>query len=36
MEWCTNNAYSNEATDNIGRCVLHSTNLACTSNANVN
>lgn len=36
MEWCTKNSYSEDATDNIGRCVLHSTNLACTDFANVN
>ena len=35
MEWCINNAFSSEATDNIGRCVLHTTNLACASMSNV-
>lgn len=35
MEWCTKNSYSDDASDNIGRCVLHSANLACTNSANV-
>ena len=33
MEWCTKNSYSEDASDNIGRCVLHSTNLACVQTA---
>jgi hypothetical protein len=35
MDWCTKNSYSENPSDNIGRCVLHSTNLACTQSANV-
>ena len=34
MEWCTRNAFSVDASENIGRCVLHSTNLKCTQTAN--
>ncbi|CAF0897050.1 unnamed protein product [Brachionus calyciflorus] len=34
MEWCTKNSYSENSSDNIGRCVLHSANLACTNTAN--
>ncbi len=35
MEWCTRNAFSVDATENIGRCVLHSANLKCTQTSNV-
>lgn len=35
MEWCTRNAFSLDATENIGRCVLHSANLKCSQSANV-
>lgn len=35
MEWCTNSAYSADPSDNIGRCIMHSVNLACTTTANV-
>ena len=31
MEWCTKNAYSDDPSDNLGRCVLHSTNIKCTN-----
>lgn len=34
MEWCTKNSYSEDPTDNIGRCVLHSANVACMKTAN--
>ena len=33
MEWCTKNSYSDDPSDNIGRCVLHSANLACMQSA---
>ncbi len=35
MEWCTRNSFSVDATENIGRCVLHSSNLKCTQTAKV-
>jgi hypothetical protein len=36
IEWCTKNAYSNDPSENIGRCILHSANLGCTKKINVN
>lgn len=34
MDWCTKNAFSVDATENIGKCVLYSTNQKCTQTAN--
>ncbi|XP_014679764.1 PREDICTED: chondroitin sulfate glucuronyltransferase-like [Priapulus caudatus] len=34
LDWCTKNAFSSEADDNIGRCLLHSANLACSESVN--
>ena len=34
IEWCTKNAYSNDPSENIGRCVLHSSNMACSKSSN--
>ncbi|CAF4321998.1 unnamed protein product [Rotaria socialis] len=33
IDWCTNNAYSQDLTDNIGRCVLKAAKLPCTNTA---
>ncbi|CAF2813716.1 unnamed protein product [Rotaria sp. Silwood2] len=33
LDWCTNNAYSQDLTDNIGRCVLKAAKLPCTNTA---
>lgn len=34
MDWCTKNAFSMSPTENIGRCVLHTTSLKCARDAN--
>lgn len=31
LSWCTRNTYSETDTDNLGRCILHATDLPCTS-----
>ncbi|CAF0890604.1 unnamed protein product, partial [Didymodactylos carnosus] len=33
LDWCTNNAYSQDLTDNIGRCILKSAKLPCSNTA---
>ncbi|CAF0839088.1 unnamed protein product [Adineta ricciae] len=33
LDWCTKNAYSQDLTDNIGRCVLKTAKLPCTNTA---
>ncbi|CAF1062610.1 unnamed protein product [Rotaria sordida] len=33
LDWCTNNAYSQDLTDNIGRCILKAAKLPCTNTA---
>lgn len=30
INWCTRNSFSDEASDNIGRCVLHSADIPCS------
>lgn len=35
MDWCIQNAYSDESSENLGRCVLHGSSLACQSSVNV-
>lgn len=30
INWCTRNAFSDDASDNIGRCVLHSADIPCS------
>ena len=34
FEWCARHATSNDTSENIGLCALHSTGLGCSSNAN--
>uniref|UniRef100_T1J8E4 Hexosyltransferase n=1 Tax=Strigamia maritima TaxID=126957 RepID=T1J8E4_STRMM len=29
LDWCTRNAFSDSIDDNLGRCILHSTNVPC-------
>ncbi|UJR21143.1 hypothetical protein I4U23_024242 [Adineta vaga] len=36
LDWCTKNAYSQDLTDNIGRCVLKTAKLPCTNTASNN
>ncbi|CAF1043258.1 unnamed protein product [Adineta steineri] len=31
LDWCTKNAYSQDLTDNIGRCILKAAKLPCTN-----
>ncbi|CAF0885288.1 unnamed protein product [Rotaria sp. Silwood1] len=33
LDWCTKNAYSQDLTDNIGRCVLKAAKLPCVNTA---
>ncbi|CAF1362150.1 unnamed protein product, partial [Adineta steineri] len=33
IDWCTSNAYSQDLTDNIGRCILKATNSSCVDTA---
>ncbi|CAF4427351.1 unnamed protein product, partial [Adineta steineri] len=35
LDWCTKNAYSQDLTDNIGRCILKAAKLPCTNLASV-
>lgn len=35
MDWCTKNAYSQDLTDNIGRCILKAAKIPCTKTASV-
>jgi hypothetical protein len=35
LDWCTNNAYSQDLTDNIGRCILKAAKLPCVNTASV-
>ena len=35
IDWCTNNAYSQDLTDNIGRCILKAAKLPCKNVASV-
>lgn len=31
LDWCVKNAFSESATDNVGRCILHATDIPCKS-----
>ncbi|UJR28347.1 hypothetical protein I4U23_009589 [Adineta vaga] len=33
IDWCTNNAYSQDQTDNIGRCILKAAKIPCVNTA---
>ncbi|CAF0925073.1 unnamed protein product [Adineta ricciae] len=33
IDWCTNNAYSQDVTDNIGRCILKAAKIPCVNTA---
>lgn len=35
LEWCVANAVSDDHSENIGRCVYHSTNLECQEEVQV-
>lgn len=35
LSWCTRNTYSETDTDNLGRCILHATDLPCASSMQV-
>ncbi|CAF4338036.1 unnamed protein product, partial [Adineta steineri] len=35
IDWCTNNAYSQDLTDNIGRCILKAAKSPCVNTASV-
>lgn len=35
LEWCVSNAVSDDHSENLGRCVYHSTNLDCQESIQV-
>jgi Chondroitin N-acetylgalactosaminyltransferase len=35
LDWCVRNAFSDNDDDNMGRCIVHSSGLPCTSSIQV-
>lgn len=35
LDWCVKNAFSESDTDNVGRCILHATNIPCQTSVQV-
>ena len=35
LDWCVKNAFSESDSDNVGRCILHATDIPCQNTVQV-